>query len=78
VSSTDRPNSPCTTGLDVNTAAYGQAVRAALADAPALSPDVHARLRAILAQPTSQAAELVAVDASAELLGNDGCGDVAS
>jgi len=49
MSTTDRPISPCPTGLDVENAVYREAVRAALADAPPVTPDVHARLRAILA-----------------------------
>src|SRR5215204_407746 len=43
MSTTDRPISPCPTGLDVENAAYREAVRAALANAPPVTPDVHAR-----------------------------------
>ena len=49
MSTTDRPVSPCPTRLDVKNAAYREAIRAALADAPPVTPDVHAQLRAILA-----------------------------
>ena len=56
MSTTDRPIPPGPAGLDRTSPAYREAVRAAVADAPPISPDVHARLRAILARPARDAA----------------------
>jgi hypothetical protein len=57
MSATGHPIPPCPAGLDRKSPAYLEAVRVALADAPSVSPDVHARLRAILARPTGNIAE---------------------
>ena len=56
MSTPDRPIPPCPAGLDRKSPAYREAVRAALADAPPVSPDVHARLRAILTRPAGHTA----------------------
>ena len=78
MSTPDRPSPPCPAGLDRKSPAYREAVRAALADAPPVSPDVHARLRAILARPAGHTAEPAAREASSGQLARVGSGHGAS
>jgi hypothetical protein len=78
MSTPDRPIPPCPAGLDRKSPAYREAVRAALADAPPVSPDVHARLRAILTRPAGHTAEPAAREASSAQLARVGSGHGAS
>ena len=78
MSTPDRPIPPCPAGLDRKSPAYREAVRAALADAPPVSPDVHARLRAILSRPAGHTAEPAAREASSAQLARVGSGHGAS
>jgi hypothetical protein len=66
VSTTVRPILLGPAGLDRTSLAYREAVRAAVADAPPISPDVHALLRAILAHPARDAAGQAAMPSSAQ------------
>jgi hypothetical protein len=68
----DAPIPPRPAGLDRNSPAYREAVRAALADAPPVSPDVHACLRAVLARPAGNTAEPAAREASSGQFGGVG------